>query len=325
MSSQLFIATSNGLAIAERVNGEWKISARALNGKHLTSVIAREGVILVSSREGVMRSDDLGKTWRDASNGLSTKYVRWLAYHPDISDCEFAGTEPANIFVSRDGANSWRECSEVPRLRDAHQWFLPYSPGAGCVRGFTFCGSRAYAAVEVGGALRSDDWGATWNLCAGSNGNPDLEGPPAPLIYPDVHSIETHSATPDWIFAPTGGGFYISRDGGVTWQLKYDCYVRAMWVDPNNADHFILGPADNVDRNGRIEESRDGGETWQPASDGLAVPWKNHMVERFKQVDDELFAVLSNGEILVARIEEWKWQRAIGEIKDAHALWSIRE
>lgn len=322
MAAQIFLATSNGLVIGERANGEWRVSARALDGKHLTSVIAREGVMLVGSREGVSRSDDGGKTWRDASHGLTEKYVRWLAYHPDISDCEFAGTEPANIFVSRDGAQTWRECNEVARLRGAHHWFLPYSSGAGCVRGFAFCGSRAYAAVEVGGALRSDDWGATWRLCDGSNGNPDLEGPPAPLIYPDVHSIESHSATPNWVFAPTGGGFYISRDGGATWQLKYDCYVRAMWVDPNNADHFILGPADNVDRNGRIEESRDGGETWQPAADGLKVPWARHMVERFKQVDDELFAVLSNGEICVARVDEWAWKRAFAEIENAHALWA---
>lgn len=322
METQIFVATSNGLLTGERVQNEWRVSARTLQGKHITSVIAREGVILVGSREGVMRSDDLGKTWRDASNGLTETYVRWLAYHPDISDCEFAGTEPANIFVSRDGAQTWRECDEIPYLRDAHHWFLPYSKGAGCVRGFAYCGSRAYAAVEVGGALRSDDWGATWRLCDGSNGNPDLEGPPAPLIYPDVHSIESHSATPNWVFAPTGGGFYISRDGGATWQLKYDCYVRAMWVDPNNADHFILGPADGVDRNGRIEESRDGGETWTNASKGLQVPWARHMVERFKQVGDELFAVLSNGEILVARVEEWQWKRAFAEIKNAHALWT---
>jgi BNR/Asp-box repeat len=314
------LATSNGLVMGERANGEWQIAGRALNGKHLTSVIAREGVILVGTRDGVMRSDDSGKTWRDASTGLATKYVRWLAYHPDISDLEFAGTEPANIFVSRDGAASWRECREVAELRDAHHWFLPYSSGAGCVRGFAFCGSRAYAAVEVGGALRSDDWGATWRLCEGSNGNPDLEGPPEPLIYPDVHSIESHSATPDWVFAPTGGGFYISRNGGARWTLAYDCYVRAMWVDPNNADHFLLGPADGVDRNGRIEESRDGGKTWQPASTGLTVPWAQHMVERFKQVDDELFAVLSNGEVYLARVDEWKWQRVFDALHDVHAI-----
>ncbi|MCC7160879.1 MAG: exo-alpha-sialidase [Anaerolineae bacterium] len=269
MSQHVFLATSDGLVIAERAANAWQIVDRVLNGTHLTSVVARGDVILVGSRQGVMRSDDLGKTWRDASDGLTIKYVRWLASHPDISDCEFAGTEPADIFVSRDGAKTWRECSEIPPLRDAHHWFLPYSQGAGCVRGFAFCGSRAYAAVEVGGALRSDDWGATWRLCDGSNGDPDLQGPPAPLIHPDVHSIESHSATPNWAFAPTGGGFYISRDGGANWALKYDCYVRAMWVDPNNADHFVLGPADGVDRNGRIEESRDGGATWTSASNGL--------------------------------------------------------
>ena len=91
-----------------------------------------------------------------------------------------AGTEPAGIFVSRDGAANWRECPEVGQLRDAHHWFLPYSPAAGCVRGFAFHGQRAYAAVEVGGVLRSDDEAQTWQLAAGSDGNPDLAGPPAP-------------------------------------------------------------------------------------------------------------------------------------------------
>lgn len=321
--NHIFLATAKGLEIAERADGEWRVREHALPGRRVTSVIAREGVILAGTPDGVMRSDDLGKTWRDASQGLSTRYVRWLAYHPDHSDREFAGTEPAGIFVSHDGAASWRECSEIPPLRDKFHWFLPYSKGAGCVRGFAFCGSRGYAAVEVGGALRSDDFGETWRLCDGSNGDPDLDGPPAPLIYPDVHSIETHSATPDWAFAPTGGGFYISRDAGATWMLAYDCYVRAMWVDPNNADHFLLGPAEHVDSGGRIEESRDGGKTWQLASDGLTVPWAHHMVERFKQVDDEVFAVLSNGEVYVARVEAWQWRRAFASISNVNALWAM--
>lgn len=325
MNTQLYIAASNGLHVAERANGNWKIKEQVLKGKPITSVIAREGVILAGSREGVLRSDDLGKTWRDASNGLTTRYVRWLAYHPEISDCEFAGTEPADIFISRDGANSWRECKGVTALRDAHHWFLPYSPQAGCIRGFAFHGRRAYAAAEVGGALRSDDGGETWRLCDGSNGDPDLEGPPAPLIYPDVHSIEVHPTSPDLVYAPTGGGFYTSRDGGATWTLPYECYVRAMWLDPADASHLLLGPADNVDRNGRIEESRDGGETWQLASNGLDVPWRDHMVERFKQVGDELFAVLSSGEIYLARVNEWHWQRAFDSLHAAHALAAMAE
>jgi hypothetical protein len=200
---------------------------------------------------------------------------------------------------------------------------LPYSPQAGCIRGFAFHGERVYAAVEVGGALRSDDRGETWQLCAGSTGDPDLQGPPEPFIYPDVHSIEVHPSSPDLVYAPTGGGFYTSLDGGASWGLKYDCYVRAMWLDPDDAAHIVLGPADNVDRNGRIEESRDGGATWQLASKGLKVPWARQMVERFKQVDGELFAILANGEMYVARVNDWNWTRAFDEIKNANAAWEM--
>jgi len=325
MGTKLFVATSNGLVIGECADGNWRAGERVLSGKHITSVIAREGVILVGTREGVLRSDDGGKTWRDASKGLTHRYVRWLAYHPAISDREFAGTEPADIFFSRDGANSWNQGAGVAQLRDAHHWFLPYSKGAGCIRGFAFSGNRAYAAAEVGGALYSDDGGETWRLCAGSDGNPDLEGPPAPLIYPDVHSIEVHPSSPDLVFAPTGGGFYISRDGGATWTLAYDCYVRAMWFDAGDASHLLLGPADGVERNGRIEESHDGGETWQMASEGLTVPWAHHMVERFLQVDDEVFAVLSNGELYVSEVDAWNWKRALEDVRDIHAVGFMEE
>jgi photosystem II stability/assembly factor-like uncharacterized protein len=245
--------------------------------------------------------------------------VRWLAYHPDISDFEVAGTEPAGIFVSRDGGATWRECPEVGQLRDQHRWFLPYSPLAGCVRGFALHGRRAYAAVEVGGVLRSDDEAQNWRLVPGSDGNPDLDGPPEPFIYPDLHSIHVHASSADLVYAPTGGGFYRSDDGGATWACLYECYCRAVWVDPADPGHLVLGPADGVDRRGRIEESRDGGRTWRPASGGLRVPWPSHMVERFAQAGPDLLAVLSNGELLSTRLGAWQWERILPHAGSANA------
>ena len=321
--NKLLLATEQGLVVCERKDDNWHESSRGLTDQHVTSVIAREGVILAGTTDGVFRSEDEGQTWEEAGNGLATRHVRWMAFHPDVSDLEFAGTEPAEIFVSHDGGDSWRSCPEVAQLRDRFRWSLPYSPEAGCVRGFAFHGSRAYAAVEVGGVLISDDRGETWRLAKGSDGKPDLEGPPEPFVYPDVHSLEVHPSSPDLVYAPTGGGFYRSNDGGKTWKLFYDCYCRAVWVDPQNPDHIILGPADGVDRNGRIEETQDGGETWSMASNGLQVPWRRGMVERFFQTGDELFAVLSNGQLLHTVLSTLEWKRILPKIDNVNAITNV--
>ena len=320
MNELLFLATENGVVTAERAGEGWHAIAHSLVGKQVTSLIAREQVVLAGTTDGVFRSDDDGQTWQVASSGLTNSHVRWLAYHPDISDREFAGTEPAGIFVSHDGAQTWRACPEVALLRDRYRWSLPYSPEAGCVRGFAFHASHAYAAVEVGGVLRSDDGGESWRLAEGSDGRPDLNGPPAPFIYPDVHSIAVHPLSPDLVYAPTGGGFYHSTDGGKTWSCLYGCYCRAVWLDPSDARHLILGPADGVDSLGRIEESRDGGQTWRPASRRLHVPWQRHMVERFFQFGQELLAVLSNGELLAAPLRTLEWIQILPRVKNVAAV-----
>jgi len=83
---------------------------------------------------------------------------------------------------------------------------------------------------------------------------------------------------------------------------------------------MILGSADFVDRNGRIEQTHDGGRTWQFASIGLDVPWRHHMVERFTQVGDELLAILSNGNLLSAILSDLKWQQILPEVKDVNAV-----
>ncbi|MCC7360908.1 MAG: hypothetical protein IT317_15605 [Anaerolineales bacterium] len=323
MSDLLLLATQTGLVVAERAADGWRASRRALTGQSLTSVIAREGVILVGSREGVQRSDDLGRTWQPASTGLTQPYVRWLAYHPDLSDFEVAGTEPAGLFVSRDGAATWRACPEVEALRDQHGWFLPYSSGAGCVRSFAFHGSRAYAAVEVGGVLRSDDHGQTWRLAAGSDGHPDLSGPPEPFVYPDIHSLVTHPSTPDLVLAATGGGFYRSDDGGATWALLHADYVRGVWVDPADADHLLIGPAKEIGARGTLLASRDGGRSFAPAAAGLRVPWPADMVERFVPAGGDLLALTAEGRVFTSPVGVWRWQALRPDIGRVTAAWRL--
>ncbi len=318
MGRLVVVATADGLRLFELETKEYREVISALNGRSITSVTASKYAILAGTRDGIFVSRDQGGSWQKTDRGLTEPYVRRLDYHLNDPPLAFAGTEPAAIFVSEDGAQSWRECPEVADLRDANGWYLPYSPEAGCVRGFAFHGSRGYAAVEQGGLLRSDDCGRSWRLAGGSTGNPH-----APVfgsrIHTDVHSVTVHPSSADLVFAPTGAGFYASDDGGESWNSLYDCYCRAAWVDPEDPNHLILGPADGVDSNGRIEETTDGGKSWREASQGLSVPWSHHMVERFTQVGRELLAVLSDGLVIAAPLDQLGWRYVLEDVDGAAA------
>lgn len=315
----ILMATSHGLVIGE-FNASGQQSLRVgLEGQYITSVIAREGVILVGTRQGIFRSADLGASWQPASQGLEPPHVRWLAFHPQVSDHEFAGTEPAAIFTSQDGGQTWHSCPEVINLRQEYHWSLPYSPEAGCVRGFAFHGDRAYAAVEDGAVLVSNNQGQSWVLAGGSRGAANHR-PQAGQVHSDVHSIEVHPSDPDLVLAPTGGGLYLSRNGGGSWELLYRCYCRAAWMDPANSAHLIFGPAEGVDRRGEILKSVDGGQSWQTAASGLAVPWERTMVERLVHIGQELFAVLSDGRLYRAALPDLDWKQAFAEVAGIHAV-----
>jgi hypothetical protein len=324
MGSVLAVAGAYGLTMFEYGKDAWQEAGGALTGHHFTSVAGRGRHLLAGTTDGIFRSADLGQTWWEADDGLTNRHVRWLACHPDQSELALVGTEPAAIFVSQDGGESWRECSEVVGLRERFGWDLPYSPEAGCVRGFAFHGMRAYAAVEQGGLLRSNDQGGSWHLVRGSTGDPHARIPEA-FIHPDVHSVVVHPSSQDQVFAPTGGGLYYSTDGGTTWELLYRCYCRAVWIDPIRPGHLILGPADSVDFNGRIEESIDGGKTWRLIMSGLPARWPRHMVERFIQVEDELLAVLSDGQLVATSLETLAWRPRLPEVQGVNAVTYLAE
>jgi photosystem II stability/assembly factor-like uncharacterized protein len=310
MPDKTLIATDDGLVACDFERGRFTNLRRALEGTAVTAVAAQADALVAGTHTGIRRSTDGGASWVEANDGLSIGHIRWLAAHPDRTGILFAGTEPAGVFVSTDSGRSWTGRPEVESLRDAHGWWLPYSPESGCVRGFAFHGDRGYAAVEVGGVLRTDDGGATWSLAPGSSGDPQFREPAPGFIHADVHSVEVHPGSPDLVFAATNAGLYRSSDGGSTWQrINADGYTRAVWIDPQDPGHIVSGPAASVGRNGTVIETADGGETWDPMTAGLSSPWPQTMVERFHASSpDHLIAVLDDGRIAVFNRKDRRWQ-----------------
>lgn len=323
MSTRLILATANGVVVLGKNGKTWQENSSAYHGQRFTAVASQGETILAGTPDGLYRSADGGQTWHAASEGLVYKHIRSLALHPEDVRLAFAGTEPAAIHYSLDGGQTWRYCPEVADLRDRYRWYLPYSPRAGCIRGFALANERAYAAVEQGGLLRSDDSGRTWRLMDPSE-DPRLETPDAPWIHKDVHSVQVHTSSEDTVFAPTGGGFYYSTNGGQGWTQLHPNYCRALWADPLRADHLVLGPANGPDRGGWIVETLNGGASWTRRMSGLEEFWKSTMVEEFHPVDDTLIALLSDGRLLSAPLETLQWQPMLEGYTEVRAASLLR-
>lgn len=324
MNKKLVVATDHGLLYLEQDGDAWREAGGTLDSHRFTSLAhSADGVALwAGATDGIWRSADLGQSWWEANDGLTERHVRSLACHPRDPEWVYAGTEPAAIFLSQDGGRTWAENPEVTRLREENGWYLPYSPRAGAIRDFAFLGDRGYAAAEQGGLLRSDNRGQSWHLAEGSSGKPGVRVGKGE-IDSDLHSVEIHPSTPDQVFAPTGGGFYYSYGGGRGWARLHDQYCRAVWVDPVRPAHMVLGPASGPDRKGQIVETIDGGDAWQVIMDGLPPSMPDYMVEQFVQTDDQLLAVLSNGELVVTSFDRFAWRRLLAPVHGARAVLAV--
>jgi photosystem II stability/assembly factor-like uncharacterized protein len=291
--------------------GVHRLSDRAaeplgLQDERIAALLAPdEGTILAGSYGGgIFRSTDDGASWSPA--GPTEPTVRFLDH--DVSDpgiTLLAGTEPARLYRSTDGGETWSELAGVARVEGHDRWFLPYSPRAGAARNAYGRRGHLLVAVEVGGLLRSDDGGERFTI--------------APVLGDeDVHEVTGHPDDPDVLYVALGtaslerdgahhGGIARSRDGGATWERIETRYTRSVIVPPGRTDLLLACPAARVGREGEIVVSADGGDSWEPAGDGVESPMED-MVERFAAAPDgTVWAICSRGRLLRAEPGAWEW------------------
>ncbi len=208
---------------------------------------------------GLYKSTDMGKTWDKILDISEKTGITDIVYNPNNPDELYCaayqrrrhvftlinGGEESAIYKSTDAGKTWNKTNSGLPSGDIGRIGLAISPVKP---------NNLYAIVEAegksGGFFRSTNKGASWKKM-----NDYVSG--SPQYY---NRIFADPVNPDKIVSmDTRTGF--SLDGGKTWKklsnAKKHVDDHAMWIDPNDTDHFWIGS------DGGLYETYNHGKDWR--------------------------------------------------------------
>ena len=279
----MLIGTSNGVFMAAGSGPPAEVGGLA--GREVRALRASNGTIFAGAENGVYVSKNGGRSW--TLSGVEGKIVWDIAAVPSDERTVYVGTQPAALFRTQDGGESWTEIDSMQRIPGAEKWCVPNSPAGARARTLVLDAanpSRYWVGLEVGGVLGTSDDGATWTSV---------------MTGGDIHVMAADPARPDRLYMTTGFGRYAddpqpreervagafrSRDGGQTWEYLWKDrdppYTRPMCVDPRAPHALTIGCAptafasyrDEGGAKSRLYQTTDGGDTWRELGDADHSP-----------------------------------------------------
>jgi hypothetical protein len=199
----------------------------------------------------------------------------------------YAGVDTAGLFTSDDDGRTWQPVAALNDHETRPNWF----PGAGglCAHSILVRGSRIWVGISAVGVWRSDDGGKTWQP-KNRGVRHVIEDKTYKEIGFCVHGLAADPDDTNTIYRQDHAGFYVTRDGGDTWEAAEDGLpvgvvgmpgqkIRAIYgfpivMDPRTKSLFIF-PLESdeyrmpIDGRFRVYRSRDGGSSWEGLGEGL--------------------------------------------------------
>ena len=216
----------------------------------------RPGEVLAGTDQGVYRWDPRAGRWNHLPSLLDNLQILQLAQHPADPDFIIAGTRPAALFRSVDGARTWQRLA----LENALECTFINTPRVTSIRFDPRDRDTIWATIEIDAIWRSRDRGDTWERLGDG------------LTDDDVHNLViVDELGPRRILVSTEVGLFRSDDEGASFhhvpvpQAPWP-YFRVMAAREDRSGVVFLSVGDKPSgETGLLLRSRDWGETWEDA------------------------------------------------------------
>jgi hypothetical protein len=301
----------------------------------------------------VLRSNDLGKKFKETKSApaFAKEDGRALAniwaLEPGAGKKELlCGVEPASLFRSGDGGDSWEIVAGISDHPHSRKW----QPGAGgmCMHTIVRTGKRVHLGISTGGHYLSEDGGETFeasNQGVGAGFMPD----PYPEFGQCVHKIAAHADAPGRLYMQNHGGWaewsgeggprpdigvLRSDDHGHTWRsiakgLPSD-FGFPIVVHPHDPDTVYVLPLEPSTRtcpggSPAVWRSEDGGDSWRKLAKGLPKKDGYFTVQRDAMTIDEqkspaLYFGTTTGQLWIGRDGGEEWECLYGSLPPIHCV-----
>jgi photosystem II stability/assembly factor-like uncharacterized protein len=267
---------SAGLYRSRNGAGAWEnLSAQFETAPQVRAILTNPldpNDVLVGAQDGIWRSKDAGESWQRLSAPKPELSVWSLFRHPKSNQTLFAGYEPCAIYRSTDDGRTWSALpigATFPEITMTPEAFPkrvlsmaidPYDP------------NLVYAAIEIGGLLRSRDGGSSWEAA--------IDGVYVTEDSVDVHSVVTDSTAPGTVTIATRIGVFKSENRGERWRhlgvpklRPQGSYCRFLAPSPDDPRTLYLAGGNDFDGDkGAFFVTKDSGSTWSILD--LGVPLK---------------------------------------------------
>jgi len=343
----LLVGTNKGafLLKSSRDRSRWDVAGPYFHGQGVYSMAydGRNGLhhLWLSTNSAIWgtflrSSDDFGRSWTNpleasirfpAETGASLRNIWQLCLgRDDEPGTLYCGVEPAALFASHDGGESW----SLSRSLYDHPHRPRWTPSNGGLFLHTIVPdptnrARNYVAISAGGVYRTEDSGASWQAR-----NAGVRVVFMPEKYPEfgqcVHKIVLHESRPARLFLQNHWGLYRSDNHGDSWRdiargvpsdfgftmVMHPHDPDCVYILPVESDEFRCTPEGKL----RVYRTRNAGGSWEALERGLPQKGAYETVLRDAMSPDTLdpaglYFGTRSGKLYASRDEGKSWKKIV--------------